>query len=216
MPYRHAPYTKRYHSLKKMKIILIVIAVIVGINLIPYSTKKSLKKLNQLILKFLIPVIIAFSVVFGMSIVGMKLKGIYGDKILGTTLILGALMYLATCKGIKEKIISNIILIPLLVIGIFNILLYNKTGTYKLNEELSIVTSKEGFLGCGEIMRITKTKFLIFDKELKYDSNQCLTGISNIKSVKLDDKFAEMLIFHDGKNDSENPYYYKIENNNEW
>ena len=199
-----------------MEIILITLAIIIGINLIPYSAKRNLKKLNQSILKFLIPAVIAFLIVFGMSIVGFKLKGIYGYKILGTAVILGALMYLATCKGVKEKIISNLILIPILLIGIANVLLNNKTGTYKLSEELNIVTSEEGFLGCGETIRLTKPKFLFFDKELKYDSNQCLTGISDIELLRLDDKVVEMLIYHDGKNESENPYNYKIENENVW
>jgi hypothetical protein len=81
---------------------------------------------------------------------------------------------------------------------------------------LNIVISREGFLACGEIIRLTTSKFCIFDKELIYDSNQCLRGISKIETVEFNNKQAKFLIYHNGEMDSENPYHYEIENRNMW
>ena len=77
-------------------------------------------------------------------------------------------------------------------------------------------TSREGFLACGEIIRITKTEFGIFDKEIFYDSNQCLIGITKVETVRIDNNGAEFLIYHNKDQDSENPYQYEIENKNVW
>lgn len=103
-----------------------------------------------------------------------------------------------------------------MIIGISTSFLYTKVGSFKLNDQLQLVVSREGFLGCGETLRITKSQLLVFDRELIYDSNRCLRGIKNIKILKADKNEIELLIYHDGKMDSENPYSYQIENNNRW
>jgi ABC-2 type transport system permease protein len=94
---------------------------------------------------------------------------------------------------------------------------FNQTvGCFKITNDLNIVISREGFLGCGEIIRLTTSKFGIFDKELIYDSNQCLRGISKIETVEFNNKQAKFLIYHNGEMDSENPYHYEIENRSVW
>lgn len=76
--------------------------------------------------------------------------------------------------------------------------------------------SREGFLACGEIIRITKTKFGIFEKEIFYDNNQCLIGITKVETVRIDKNGAEFLIYHNKEQNTENPYKYEIENKNMW
>ena len=104
---------------------------------------------------------------------------------------------------------------PLFLIGLYQTVLYNKVGTYKISEQHSIVVSQEGFLGCGENLRITETKFLIFDKEIDYVAHLCLTGISNIQIQNPNIDKLEILIEHDETRDSENPYNYKFKDENE-
>ena len=95
-------------------------------------------------------------------------------------------------------------------------MLYEKSGSYKITDELNMNISQEGFLACGEIIRITKTEFVIFDKEVFYDKNLCLIGINKVETVRIDKNGAEFLIYHNEERDSENPYQYEIENKNVW
>jgi hypothetical protein len=82
------------------------------------------------------------------------------------------------------------------------------------NNKISVTTG--GFLACGEIINITQTRLGIFDKEVFHIDNLCLIGINKIEIVKLDDKHAEFLIYHNGQYDSENPYKYELERKNVW
>jgi len=186
------------------------------VNSIPYLLGKDLLNFNRLILNLLIPIALLTLLAFVLSMSGYKLKGFYAYKILGLGSIVTSILFLATEKKIKLKIIANFLLIPLMLIGVYNTLLYHKTGTYKLNADLDLVVSQEGFLGCGETLRITQTQFLIFDKELKIDSRQCLKGITEIEPLEVNDQSIELLIYHDGVNDSENPYHHKMQNENDW
>lgn len=86
-----------------------------------------------------------------------------------------------------------------MLVGFYFQFFNQNLGTYKVNDELNIKISQEGFLACGEIIRLTKSKLLIFEKELIYDSNQCLRGIDRIETIEFNDKRAEFLIYHNGK-----------------
>jgi len=86
----------------------------------------------------------------------------------------------------------------------------------KIDETNKISVTTGGFLACGEIIHITQTRFGIFDKDVFHIGNLCLIGINKIETVKLDDKHAEFLIYHNGKMDSENPYKYDVERKNGW
>ncbi|GGD36377.1 hypothetical protein GCM10011343_27800 [Flavobacterium orientale] len=86
----------------------------------------------------------------------------------------------------------------------------------KIDETNKISVSTNGFLACGEIINITQTRFGIFDKEVFHSDNLCLIGINKIEIIKFDDKHAEFLIYHNGLNDSENPYKYDLERKNVW
>jgi hypothetical protein len=147
---------------------------------------------------------------------GYKLKSFFAFRAIGMCFVISTFMYFAIFKNSKNKIWKGALLTVLVIITFANQLLYQKIGSYKLNDELNMVISREGFLACGEIIRITKTELGIFDKEVFYDSNQCLIGITKVETVRIDNNGAEFLIFHNKERDSENPYHYKIENKNVW
>jgi ABC-2 type transport system permease protein len=119
-------------------------------------------------------------------------------------------------KNTRKKIFIASALTILIIAAIGNQFFYKKVGSYKITDELNLVISQDGFLSCGEIIRITKTEFRIFDKELNYDNRQCLIGINNVETVRFDKNGAEFLIYHNGNIDSENPYKYEIDNKNVW
>jgi ABC-2 type transport system permease protein len=151
-----------------------------------------------------------------LSFIGIRFKGLYSNTIIGLTFLISSLIYFATNKNTKKKIISIIILFPLVLVGFYLQFFNQNLGTYKVNNELNIRVSQEGFLACGEIIRLTKSKLLIFDKELIYNSSECLRGINKIETIEFNEKSAELLIYHNGEMDSENPYLYRIENKNVW
>ncbi|WP_282039377.1 hypothetical protein [Saccharicrinis aurantiacus] len=87
---------------------------------------------------------------------------------------------------------------------------------FDLNEKSKIVVRTGGIFSCGESITITQSCFGFFNKEIFNLDNLCLIGIYNIETVILDESFANILIYHNGENDSENPYKYKVERKNVW
>ena len=199
-----------------MTFILIIFGVLIGLNLIPELIKKEYPKTEKIIARIVFYATLIFLILILLSFVGIRFKGHYTNTIIGLTFLISSLIYFATNKNTKIKIISIVILFPLILLGFYFQFFNQNLGTYKVNDELNIKISEEGFLACGEIIRLTKSRLLIFEKELIYDSNQCLRGINRIETIEFNDKRAEFLIYHNGEMDSENPYRYEIENKNVW
>ncbi|WP_100615686.1 hypothetical protein [Confluentibacter citreus] len=198
-----------------MTAILILIVIIIGINLIPELTKKEFPQTEKLITRILIFTLVIFLIITILSFIGLKLKGLYTNSIIGLILIIASLCYFGIVKNTKRKIFRIILLMPFFLLSIYFHFFINVLGRYEINKDVNIIVSREGFLGCGEIIRLTKSKLLIFDKELIYDK-PCLTGINKIETVEFDKNKAEFLIYHSGEMDTENPYHYEIENKNVW
>ncbi|WP_338731401.1 hypothetical protein [Mangrovimonas cancribranchiae] len=199
-----------------MIFILIFFGILIGLNLIPELIKKEYPKTEKIIARIVLYTTLIFLILILLSLVGITFKGQYTNTIIGLTFLISSLIYFATNKNTRNKIISIVILFPLILVGFYFQFFNQNLGTYKVNDELNIKISQEGFLACGEIIRLTKSKLLIFEKELIYDSNQCLRGIDRIETIEFNDKRAEFLIYHNGEMDSENPYHYEIENKNVW
>lgn len=199
-----------------MTFILIFFGILIGLNLIPEMIKKEYPKTEKIITRIVFYTTIIFLILILLSFVGIRFKGLYTNTIIGLTFLISSLFYFATKKNTRNKIISIVILFPLILAGFYLQFFNQNLGTYRVNDELNIKISQEGFLACGEIIRLTKTRLLIFEKELTYDSNQCLRGIDRIETIEFNDKRAEFLIYHNGEMDSENPYHYEIENKNVW
>ena len=213
---REELYFCRYHIFEKMTFILIFFGLLIGLNLIPELIKKEYPKTEKIIARILFYSTILFLILILLSFVGIRFKGLYTNRIIGLTFLISSLFYLATKKNTQNKTISIAILFPLILAGFYFQFFNQSLGTYKVNDELNIKISQEGFLACGEIIRLTKSSLLIFEKELTYDSNLCLRGINRIETIEFNNKRSEFLIYHNGEMDSENPYHYEIENKNVW
>ena len=199
-----------------MTVILIFILIILGFNLIPELTKKSFPKAEKLIKRLQIFTTVIFVTIILLSFGGLKLKGLYSDQIIGLIFIVTSLLFFGITKNTTQKIIPIIIIVPLILLNGYSQVFNKKLVRYKVTDDYDLIVSQEGFLTCGEIIRLTETKFLIFDKELIYDQSQCLQGITKIETVVFNKHRAEFLLYHNGKMDSENPYRYEIENENVW
>jgi hypothetical protein len=201
---------------KKMIAIIIFIGIIIGLNCIPLLNKRTFPKVEKVVRRILIAMTILLLITIIFDFNGYKLKSFFAYRAIGLCFVISTFIYFAIFKNTRSKAWKGALLTVLVIITVTTQLLYQKIGSYKISDELNMNISQEGFLACGEIIRITKTEFGIFDKELIYDSNQCLIGITKVETVRIDKDGAEFLIYHNRERDSENPYQYEIENKNVW
>lgn len=199
-----------------MTAILIFIGLLIGLNCIPLLTKKTFPTVEKLIGRILIVTTILFLTFMVFEFNGYKLKGLYSFSIISWIFIVSTILFFALFKNTKKKILTVFLLTPLIALSILTLILGRVVYEQKINETNKISVSTGGFLACGEIINITQTRFGIFDKEVFNIDNLCLIGINKIETIKLDDKHAAFLIYHNGKYDSENPYKYEVERKNVW
>ncbi len=199
-----------------MTAIIIFIGLIIGLNCIPLLTRTTFPKMEKVVGRILIVATILF-LTFGIfRLNGYSLKGLYSFSTISWTFIVSTIAYFVVFKNTKKKILTAFILTPLLVVAGLTLILGQLVYERQLDENFRITATTGGFLACGEIINITQTRFRIFDKQVFHIGDICLLGITKIETVKLDEKHAEFLIYHNGQLDSENPYKYEVERKNGW
>ena len=199
-----------------MTAIIIFIGLIIGLNYIPLLTKTTFPKVEKAVFRMLIATTILFLTFGILGLYGYSLKGIYTFSTITSIFIVSTILFFALFKNTKRKILTVILLTPLLVSSILTFILGQLVYERQLDEKNRISVTTGGFLACGEIINITQTRFVIFDKQVFHIGDLCLLGITKIETIKLDDKHSEFLIYHNGKLDSENPYKYDVERKNGW
>lgn len=199
-----------------MTAIIIFIGLLIGLNCIPLLTKTTFPTVEKLIGRILIASTILFLTFMVLEFNGYKLKGLYSFSTISWIFIVSTILFFALFKNTKRKILTVFLLTPLLVLSILTLLIGQVVYEQKIDETNKISVSTGGFLACGETINITQTRLGILDKEVFHINNLCLIGINKIETIKLDDKHAEFLIYHNGQNDSENPYKYDVERKNVW
>ncbi|MBK9328515.1 MAG: hypothetical protein IPM95_04200 [Sphingobacteriales bacterium] len=199
-----------------MTAIIIFIGLIIGLNCIPLLTKTAFPKVEKVIVRILIAATILFLTfgIYGLN--GYSLKGLYTFSIITWTFIISTILFFTLFKNTRRKILTAFLLTPLLVVGGLTLILGQLVYERQLDENNRISVTTGGFLACGEIINITQTRFGIFDKQVFHIGDLCLLGITKIETIKLDNKHAEFLIYHNGQLDSENPYKYDVERKNGW
>ena len=196
--------------------IIIFIGLVIGLNCIPLLTNTTFPKAEKIILRMLIASSILFVTFTFFIFNGYILKGVYTYSIIIWSFIISTIIYFILFKNSKKKVLTVFLLTPLLVVSIFAIIFGKVLKEFHINNETKIIVTTGGILSCGELIRITQTKFGIFDKEVHYESSLCLREINKIETIKLDEEHAEFLIYHNGEMDSENPYKYVVERKNGW
>jgi len=199
-----------------MSAIFIFVLLIIGLNCVPLLIKTTFPKAEKGIQRILIASIVLFLIFTIFKFNGYQLKGRYTFSTICWIFIVLTIIYFALLKNTKKKIITVFLLTPMLVLSIVTLTLGQLVYENSIDETNKIRVTKGAFLACGEIIHITQTKLGIFDKEVFHMNKLCLIGINKIETVKLDNKHAEFLIYHNGKYDSENPYKYVVERKNLW
>ena len=199
-----------------MTVLIIFIGLIIGLNFIPKLTNKNYPYAEKIILKFLIISGIIF-VIFGLlEFYGYKAKGQHSFSIICLIFIVSSIIFFALFKNTKEKILITLLLIPLIVLSVSLMAFSNVKKEFQIDSETKIIVTSGGFLTCGENIEISKSKFGLFNKVAINLTKICLTGIEKVEVKKLDKIKAKFLIFHDGQNDSENPYELNVVRENVW
>ena len=196
--------------------IIIFIGLVIGLNCIPLLTNTTFPKAEKIILRVLIASSILFVTFTFFVFNGYILKVVYTYSIIIWSFIISTIIYFILFKNSKKKVLTVFLLTPLIVVSIFALIFGKVLKEFDINNETKIIVTTGGILSCGELIRITQTKFAIFDKEVHYESSLCLREIKKIETIKLDEKHAEFLIYHNGEMDSENPYKYVVERKNGW
>ncbi|MEX1001525.1 MAG: hypothetical protein WDZ35_05370 [Crocinitomicaceae bacterium] len=199
-----------------MTALVIFILIVIGLNLIPQLTKWNFPKVEKAINRILILITVIFVVLTILLFNGYKLKGLYSNLTIGIIFITTTIIYFALVKNSKRKLITVVILVPLILLSLFTLLFGRTIYESKITDGYKIQVTTGGIMSCGELIHLTETEFLIFDKEIVYESSLCLREIKQIETINFDQDSAEFLIYHNGEMDSENPYKYKIENKNVW
>jgi hypothetical protein len=194
-----------------MEVILIFIGIIVGLNCIPLLTKTNFTNLEKVIVKVLLSSTILFLTFTILKFSGYRLKGLYIFSTITWTFIFSTVLYFALFKNSKKKIFTIFLLTPLLILGFLALIIGEVEYENKIDKIYKISGTTGGFLACGENIQITQTRFIIFDKEVFSKNNLCLKGINKIETIYNDNNKTEILIYHNGEMDSENPYKETIE-----
>jgi hypothetical protein len=104
------------------------------------------------------------------------------------------------------------LLIPLVFWSSLTLIFGRTVYEVSISGNYKIQISTGGIMSCGESIHVTKTKFIILDKEVHYESSLCIRGIEKITLMSSDESSYEFLIYHNGEMDFENPYPYKLGN----
>ena len=199
-----------------MTVLVIFVLIVIGLNWIPQLTKWNFPKMENVINRMLVLITVTFFVLTVLSFNGYKLKGLYSNLAIGIIFLMTTIIYFALVKNTTRKLITVVILIPLILLSLFTYLFGRTIYESKIADGYKIQVTTGGIMSCGELIHLTERKYLIFDKEIVYQSSLCLREIKRIETINFDQDSAVFLIYHNGEMDSENPYQYKIENKSMW
>ena len=196
--------------------IYLFLSILIVLNCLPLLTKSNFPRLE----KILFPLLIVCSLL-NLGLITLlfntyHLKGYYTSISIVFCLYLLCILYFCLIKITGKKIITIVILIPVLVIASLQFIFGKVVYNLPINDNHKIQVVEGGILACGETIQLSKTAFFIFDKELHTTSALCLWGISKIEVLEYTDQKLILLIYHNGKGEKDNPYRYEIEKDKEW
>jgi hypothetical protein len=187
--------------------LLLFLGLIIGLYYIPLSKRIFPTEKNIIAQVFTVSTFFFLAFVI-FTWYGYKLKGQYTFTVLTTVFLVSAIVYLVVLENSKTKVIIAFLTTPLIALGIIALTFNNHIYDNQLDKTYKIIVTTGGLLACGEHIQITQTRFGIFDKDIKSIDNLCLKGIHKIETYTIDDQRVVLLIHHNGKLDSENPYRY--------
>ncbi|WP_156833760.1 hypothetical protein [Christiangramia salexigens] len=153
-----------------------------------------------------------------------RLKGSYTTSIIGMTFWCGTILLYGLTKNKTKRIITGLLTIPTFIIGIMSLIVQplvllfavpylafqSPMAKFDIDKKHNIEVRNPGFMACGESLYVTKSEYLIFDKQIYVGNNHCVKGIHKIKTIEFNKQKMIFLIYHDGVEKEENPYKYEV------
>ncbi|MEL6561585.1 MAG: hypothetical protein AAFQ94_25580, partial [Bacteroidota bacterium] len=168
-----------------MTAIIVFIVIILGINTIPFLHKRQFPGIERILIQVGWLVTIIYLAFFIISFYGIKLRGSFLNAALGYTLLMSYLLIFGVVRPNSRKFIIVLVAIPVMILCLYIQVLNQSIYEHKFHKNLNLTIYREGFLACGEIIRINKPYFGILNKEILYDSNQCLIGINKVETIEV-------------------------------
>jgi hypothetical protein len=173
--------------------------------------------MEKAINRILIFITVIFIVLTVLLYCGYMLKGFYTYIIIGFLFIASTIAYFILAKNTRRKRIKVIILCPVILYTLFDLSLKRPLFEHKIEDGFKIRITTGGFIqNYCEIIHLTEAKFLIFDKVIVEEIPFCIRDIKRIETINFNQDSAVFLIYHRGEYSYENPYKYKIINENLW
>ena len=196
-----------------MEAVLFVL-VLVGLNLIPQIRKRKNQTFEFKISTLTAASTLVFSLVNLFYFNNLRLKGLYSIPIINLLFVLTVVIYFSFVTNSRLKIISIPILTVFILLGLLTTFFGQLKYEKKIDDTHKIMVTSGGLMSCGQLLYLTRTTCLMFDKEVHYEGSLCLRDITQIDVLRFNNELAEFEIHHNGE--LENPYRLKIENKNMW
>lgn len=191
--------------------IFVFLLIIFGVNCLPFIFKNKFKDFEKVVKKALMFSLIIFFVFTVLLFNDIRLKGIYSYLIIGILFFFSCLFYFAIVENTRKKILLTILLLPTILFGFLLLIFSDVKYQTKLNNKYDLQVVDGGFMTCGENIRVVESKYFVFYKEIKQVNGLCVIGIEKIMIDNVVNNKFDLLIFHNGEMDSENPLHYELD-----
>ncbi|TNE29790.1 MAG: hypothetical protein EP346_05410 [Bacteroidetes bacterium] len=191
-----------------MTIVFLFAVLILALNFLPGLWKERLVGVEKYIWVLWLGLsLIYILLVFGMLHLKVEPRGAYTKQVVSLMLAALTVISFATLSNSWKKIGFIAIALPLLFIQAIIFPVGVTTLSLPISNNRSVELLSGGFMACGESIRVVEYKYLLFKKEVFENSSLCLTGVDKLE---LGDAEGEVLIYHSGEFDVENPYRYVL------
>ncbi|MFD0837277.1 hypothetical protein ACFQ0I_15970 [Mariniflexile aquimaris] len=152
----------------------------------------------------------------------IRLKGFYTTTIIAVLFVVSVILtfgltqkaHIRILSGIFAVFISTLSLLsaagnlPYVIFSGITLPYQTPLEKFKISQDYNLEVIDNGsFLGCGQDLIITESKFILFDKAVIPKFNLCTENIYKIETKKMTKKNISLQIYHDGV-DQRNPCEY--------
>lgn len=191
-----------------MTFLFLIAITLLAINLLPGLWKDRLISYERYVWATWLGLVLAYIIMlFGMNFFELEPRGAYTKQVISLLLAIQTIISFGILRNTWRKIGFIVIALPMLFIQAVYFPLGMTGHSLQLSNNRSVETVSSGFLGCGESIRLIEYKYLFFKKELYSNNSLCLTGIYKLEAGSSDN---EVLIYHSGEFDLENPYRFVL------
>lgn len=194
-----------------MILIISFFILIFALNVVPEFLKLPSINLVKRVKQILLVSTTLVSITLAFRINNYTLVGTYTTDAFVVIFHLSCATYFMLVPNSVKKIITSLFLVIMMLLTIMISLFGRVKYELELDDDLSVKVQTGGIMACGDQIILTKSQYLIFEKQVHYEGALCLRNIEQIEVVDRSQDLLSLKIYHDGEYDSENPYFYQID-----